>query len=684
VARAPLRTRARHAGSPADAKTEEHPQAETERRVGMALIVFTFLFAFVVQSQFFAFSTHIHGDIEFHRGVAGTMLGGHLQGQGPLPGLLSYYGGLYPLVLGYGSNLLGTSFEGLLSVVSWFATLAWPAVLLLLARRIWPGRLLEQGALVFIGTVGSSLALRSNLAWVDSLLPSGANIWPLYPRDVALILLVLALGVVMRDTRPWRYALAGAVAGLGICVQLQVGVLTAGAIVAWALTSDGWPLCATAFRRAALAGTAAALVSAWWWVPRVVATLEYRPLWLQGEPGFAPELSLTGVVIGLGATGFLAAAGLVLSARRRDRTRPESFFLWWALACVPLIVVGTLVGDVGVLIPSRTWFLASLPLVVLAARAATAFLRIGPLWAMALLLVLVIAVPSTVEVAHAMKTVDARWVDRAPREEPFADSTWVRVTDRLAGQVRSEGQVRLLAPDNDALYLWSATGAQPFSLWTPGYVKLGFDPAKATGIGYLERVHTTQQAFAHGRRALCRLARSEHLDVAVLRAARGRVAFYDLRPSARWRVSPPARTEATRRREVAPGVIYRDLNRSEALVLAPTATLPLGFSGPNIREVEVQVGIQHTTDTLPTLVLRRPDGQVIVPRTTRDGLTASHRFDFPGGLPPGIVISAQQASEVTRVLGYESAADLGPKIPRGPTATPVALTTAELCAAPGP
>jgi hypothetical protein len=254
------------------------------------------------------------------------------------------------------------------------------------------------------------------------------------------------------------------------------------------------------------------------------------------------------------------------------------------------------------------------------------------------------------------------------------------VTDRLASEVLSKGQVRVLAPDNDAVYIWSNTGAQPFSLLSPGYMHLGFDPVKATGLGYLDRVQKTQSAFANGRSGLCQLARSERLDVAVLRAADGLAAFYDLIPSARWRVSPDARSKSTLHRQVAPGVVYEDLNSYEDLLLSARATLPLGFSGPNIREVEVQV---RARDSGPRLLLRLPHGRTVVPRGTLDGLTATYRFTSPAGIPSGAVISVQRTSKITRVLGYEEAADLATQLPRGPTATAFVVTTAELCAVPG-
>ncbi|HEX7520827.1 MAG TPA: hypothetical protein VF441_02090, partial [Acidimicrobiia bacterium] len=278
------------------------------------MVLATFLFAFAVQSQFFAYTNSLRGDAAYHRGGAETMLNGHLQGEGPLPGLLSYYGGLYPLTLAAGIRILGVSFDGLLSVVSWFATLALPAALVLLARRVWPERPLEQGILVLVGTVGSSLALDARVEWINSFLPSGANIWPLYPRDVAVVLLVLALGVAMGGESLRRYAAVGLLAGVAVATQAQVGLLTVVAVAVWAFVQTGWEHRRDAFPRALVAVGVAAAASAWWWVPRVAAVIKDRPLLLQSYPKGA-GLSIATILSGFGVTGVLALIGFVVLSR---------------------------------------------------------------------------------------------------------------------------------------------------------------------------------------------------------------------------------------------------------------------------------------------------------------------------------------------------------------------------------
>lgn len=650
-----------------------------ERRIGLALIIGTFVFAFVVQSQFFAFTNSAKGDIAYHRGVAGTMLGGNLEGEGPLPGLLSYYGGLYPLTIGYMSRALGASFDGTLSVLSWFATLALPATLVLLGRRVWPRRPLEVGMLVFIGTVGSSLGTNKDVRWVGSFLPSGANMWPVYPRDIGLTVLVLALAVAMGGSRPLRAVLVGILAGIGVCVQPQLGLLTIGAVWAWILTGSGWPPKREAVWRALLVTVAAAAVSAWWWIPRLVAVMDYQPLALQSWPSKPLHLGPVVILEAFGATGFLMIAGFVLSVRAGVRSKAESFFLWWVTAAIPAVIIGSILGDQGIITPRRAWFLASVPVVVLAARAGTALVRRTPLAVGLPLIVLAIAVPSTAEVLETRRELATAWADRAPRAEPFAAKTWDPVLALLRDQVWSHGPMRVIAPDNDAAFVWSETGAQPFSLWLSGADKLGFDAKKATGIAYMDRVRRSQRAFASGRAGLCALARDHGVDALVLRAADGLIAFRDLRPSTRWRVGPGERSHETVLRRVGPGLLYRDKNSFEDLELPRHGSIPLGFSGAGIQIVDVQLGIAYPDQRIPTTTLVFPDGSLVTGQSHRDGITVTTRFKTPAGVPPGTSVMTLERTTIIRLSGYEHLTGLSMPVPSGARATPMVVATDQLC-----
>ena len=100
------------------ASTDSEP-VEWQTRLGRALLVLSGVAALVLGSNLFQVSSWIAGDIAYHRGVAYTMQGGTWQGEGPYVGLITYYGGLYPLVLARLDTILGLPFDTVLSYMSW-------------------------------------------------------------------------------------------------------------------------------------------------------------------------------------------------------------------------------------------------------------------------------------------------------------------------------------------------------------------------------------------------------------------------------------------------------------------------------------------------------------------------------------------------------------------------------------
>lgn len=630
------------------------PAARGERVVAALLLWFTLLFALVVQSLLFHRSGAMRGDVSYHRGVAFSMTAGDFQGAGPLHHLLSYFGGLYPLTLGFGSRWLGVSFDELLSVVSWPATVALPLALWWLGRRIWPGAALEPAVLAFLGTVGSSLGGDPAAMWVRSVLLSGANLWPLYPRDVALVLVIAALAVAMRPPS-WRASvLAGVLAGTALCLQAQFGVYAVVVVAGYGLWR-AWPERAwgrSARESVVVAGIAAA-VSAWWWWPRLRTYLDTGRLLLRSYPGAteAPG-GLDGIIGALGILGLLAVPGVVLALRRGHST--ERFAGVWLLLFAPIVVLGGIVGDTGVLTARRVLFLAGIPLAVSATIAATRLLHRVPLALALPVLVIAVVIPSVGEASWARDRVSGFWVE-APTPDPYATTAWSPVLERLRDRVQERGSVVVIAPDNDAEFLWERTGAQPFSLWLPGWVKLGFPPEPTTGLGYLTRVRMLDDAFVHGLPGLCRLARTASASALVLRRDGPLIGTFDVRPSARWRVDPADRTERSIRRNVGPAATYLDQNETEVLAVARGSQIPLGWDAPGVRVVDVELQPRGGDPAQPEVVLRLADGERLRPEYQPAGPTrVLLRYRTPHGIATGTRLEPRTRATVSRIIGYEA------------------------------
>ncbi len=654
---------------------EARPDTEThgERVAAYALIAFTLLFAFIVQSLFFHTSADMHGDVAYHRGVGLEMLGGDFQGQGPFHHLLAYFGGLYPLGLAYGSHWLGVSFDGFLSVVSWFATLALPLVFLWLGRNIWPRRWLEPALLAFLGTVGSSLAVDNQLIWVKSVLPSGANLWPLYPRDIALVLVIAALAVMVGGRTLKRAAVVGVILAVVFCVHAQLGfygiaiVASYGLWMAWRDQLRAW------VAQVSLSTVLAFGLSAWWWWPRLHIVLDTRTLLLKSWPGRpSPPLSPWGILVALGMVGVLAVPGIVLTFRRRDRTL--RYAATWLAVSIPLALAASALGDAGLITDRRVWLFAAIPMLICATIGATAIVRKAPFVPALLVIVALVAVPSFREAQRTLDTVNLRW-GVLERPNLYADADWNPVFDELRDEVIQHGNRELIAPDGDADFVWTETGAQPFSLWLPGSIKLGFDPKDETGLSYLERLKISEAAFHEGLGGLCRLA-SRRDAALVLRHDGSLLGTRDVRPSAKYRVDPKDRVASSLTRVVGHDIVYEDRNDSEALVLYPGATLPVGFSGPRIKMVDVLLEPRYPdVFANPRLTLRLPDGTEIHPTQTRlDRNSFRLRYRLPDGLPAGSTLNTQDRVSIVRMIGYEPVAGF-----HGIGSGPVVVNQAAVC-----
>ncbi len=650
------------------ATPEDDSTSVTEQWTARILILLAFGFAIVFHTLFFHRAELIGGDIRYHRGVALTMSAGNFQGEGPIHGLLSYYGGLYPFVFGWTSRILGVSFDTVVSVASWIAAPLLPMSLLYLGRSIFPSkRRLEIALLVFLGTIGSSLNTEPFARWVYSVLPSGAGEFPVFPRDIALLLLITALGITLRADTDRRRASAAFIAAITISFHAQIGIYTAAALVGvevWRLV-PARRFAALVLRSGVIAFVAAA-GSAWWWMPRVDAAITSKQLLLANYPGTpSADVSPLGLLVALGPLGVLALPGIWFAWRGSKVTR---LFACWLIAFVPFIGGSQLLGDVNVLTGRRALFFAAVPLVVCATMAAAAAVRrLGP--AVTVIVVLAVGIPSGLEV-WGTRTPIGRW-DYAHTGPLFAHEDWAAAQDQLRTQVLDHGSAVVISPDSDGVFIWGQTGAQPYSMLLPGSIKLGFDPGPLTGTSSEVRVRRLNQAFDGGLPGLCRLAGASHADLLVLRQYQGLLGTHDLRPASRFRVAPADRNESTISREVGPGLHYFDHSSNETLTISPGSSIPLHWNAPTVRRVEVWLNYAGP-GPLP-VALTLPDGTRIEPKVV-DGLRLE--FATPHGIPAGARLVAGVEISLDRMIGYEPAKGV---TVRGRAHRPLVIPVAQVC-----
>ena len=650
---------------------------DRDRVIGRGLLAAAFVAALLLGSNLFQVSSWMVGDIAYHRGVAYTMQGGALQGEGPYPGLISYYGGLYPLVLGLAAALSGASFDTVLSIFSWAFALLWPVALWILARRVWPGDLLAHGIFVLLGTVAAPFTHRV-LVWVDSVLASAQNTFPVYPRDVAILLVVFLAAAALGSSVRGRVVASGILLAGIVLVHLQISILSGWLLAVWAVWRARREGLAGPFRELLATGGLALLLSAVWWLPRLQAVIATGGVLLGGYPG-APELRLGpgNAVMAFGIVGLLALLGFaVLAARRSLPGRLTPFFLWIA-TFVPLILVDRAVGGFDLLSERRVWLLVSIPLTVLAAAVVLLLVRrLSPAWGVLAILGLVVAtsVPATIATS---RLVDNAWQPGRAGGRTFDARAWDPLFAELNRNVREEGGFVVASYDAYETWIWSFSGAQVPSLWLPGPVKLGFDPRVLTGSGQVERVQAQTAAFQSGIGGICSLAARFAADAILLDAEGGLIGLHDISPGAPYRVDPRERSEATISRPISPGTTYRDLGSLDVLTLEPGTTWSPGWVVPDAGLVAVEI-----TVPLPppgSGVLIPPDAPAI--RVTTGGrwfdlgralLPGFHRLTLPldDGFARDLAIEALQPLDLVRFTAFSPLP--GVVVPDGPVIRPTA------------
>jgi hypothetical protein len=656
-----------------------------ERRLAIGLLAFSLVWAVVIGSNVFQVSSWIVGDIAYHRGVAYTMQGAAWQGEGPFVGLLSYYAGLYPMAFGGLAGLLGLSFDQVLSVGSWGLALLWPLACWWTGRRIWPGRPLAVALFVLLAVTAAPFTNRV-LVWVDSPLASAQNGFPVYPRDLALVFLVTGVGFTLSHSNRERVIGVGVALGGIVLVHLQIALLAGWLLGVWALVQAIRGRTPRPIVELAGAGLIGLLISAWWWLPRMAATIESGTLLLGGYPGAPPlRLGLGDAVMAFGVVAIFALVGLAVMAARRPLPGRLAFFLVWIVAFLPLVVVDRLVDGSDLVSERRIWLLVSIPLTVVAAatlsliasrvRSATAVLGL-------VAIVVLASVPGTVA---SVRLVRDAWEPGRAGGRVFDATAWDPIFSDLTRRVRADGHHVAISYDAYEAWIWSFSGAQVPSLWLPGPFKLGFDPERLTGVSYLDRLRAQETAFDGGLAAICDFTREFDGRSILLDAEDGLVGLQDTSPPSPYRVDPSERSEDTIQRDLGGGITYIDRGGYDVLHMTPGSQWQPTFRAPDARLLAVEIvvpvtGLSVATGTTSVPLIEIDTGSGAAPVTFGQGLEAGWaRVVVPvDGVGDDMTIRGLADVDLLRVTAFEPLPGVTLPVDSGP----VRFDPATLCPTP--
>jgi hypothetical protein len=621
--------------------------------VAAAIAVATFATNLIVLTLPFIGKTWLQGDLAYHRGVALSIDFAHPFGEGPIAGVMSYYGGTYHLVLAAISAVLGISFEAAVAVLSVVWALVWPASLIVLGRRLFPADWLPAAVFALVGTLVMPLTtLFVNDLWVESVLPSGMAVWPAYPRDMAVSFGVLAVACFLEGRTAIRVGGSGALLALALTTHPQVAATFVAVVAAWAIyrtvRGDG----ARALVLGAGAVAVAAILSAWWWLPRIGLFLSGPPLLADAPDRLPFRMDPATFVTAQSWVGLAATVALLVLLVRRRVAGGHPILAVWVLVLVPLLVLDRVGGGSAFAPERRTWLQLSIPFAAIAAFEVVALARRirRPLGSVVLAAVLVASsLPAAAATVGGLAEV---WDDRRISGRDWPPEEWDSTLEALRDRAR-ERPVEILTYDTEAPWVWSLTGARVFSLWLPGPIKLGFDPGRVTGTGYLERVAEASAAFDRGLPGICDLATGHEIGTLLLRSLDGLVGTHDHPFAAPFRTDPALRDATPAERTVEPGVEYVDTGPDWLRVEGGTR-LRIPFESAVIRTVVVEV--RNIRQELPVRIRLRAGGASMSARTEPRSGVQVLRFDLPPDAnPKRLTVASDEPALLLRALGYEPA-----------------------------
>nr|MBA2447726.1 hypothetical protein [Chloroflexota bacterium] len=280
------------------------------------------LAAMVLQGGLFFEKTWLWtGDTIYHHAVMAEIQAGELLPGGPYAGLPAFYSPLlHYLAAGIGLAFRIELTEAIRVLSVLFAPLT-PLAAYWLARTLGLDRAVALvGA--FFATFGGGLKLAEDRVWVDALFTGQHNFFPLFPRDIAFLLLPLGFGCVYRGlVHGWRFGgvLAGVAFGLMILAHTQTAVFAAPVLGLYLLCALFLrpDLLGRAVRVSVVTAGVALLVSSFWWVWELSTIARSGSFSVEMPASRVPvKLALAELPLEFGVFFVLGPLGLLLTARR--------------------------------------------------------------------------------------------------------------------------------------------------------------------------------------------------------------------------------------------------------------------------------------------------------------------------------------------------------------------------------
>lgn len=529
--------------APTVAAAVDGPQTESfvlSTRWTMLLLGAIALAALFIQGGVFNNKTWLWtGDTIYHRAVMAEVQAGEWLPGGPYAGLPAFYSPLFHYMaaaIGAVANIELTQAIRVISII--FAPLT-PLAAYWLARVLAMDR---ASALVgaFFSTFAGAIKTTEDRVWVDALFVGQHNFFPVFPRDIAFLLLPLGLGCVYRAlVDGWRPggALAGLAFGLMILAHTQTAVFAAPLIaIYFALVLL---IRRDLFRRmlqvSVVTSVVALGISAFWWGWQLVVLAQSGSFSVNMPAYRVPvKLALEEFPAEFGIFLILAPVGLFLVGRRflRERSLAALLLLTWFLVPVILAITrptGFPGGDT--FFPRRLWQFASQPLMLMAGAAlVVGLLRpLRPRWS--LIGVTLVAVGLVASVPGSIGTAER--VAEFWNEPEFADQRWeldgnFSMGPFLAAASRRDGPRTVLAPTPEATLVWYYAGQKVVYLHPTAAIKLAYDVGRMTGFSESERSEDLVRAYGGDPATLATVAAKYNARYVVLKKLGERLAGIDV------------------------------------------------------------------------------------------------------------------------------------------------------------